>query len=57
VTTFVEKLIAEEHHLEAIAREGYEPATLPIVLGMIMLALSVIIGLALGVSLLVYYLS
>jgi len=57
MTTFVEKVIAEEHHLEAIAREGYEPATLPIVLGMIMLALSVIVGLALGVSLLVYYLS
>jgi hypothetical protein len=57
MTTFVEKVIAEEHHLEAIAREGYEPATLPIVLGLIMLALSVIVGIALGVSLLVYYLS
>jgi len=57
MTTFVEKVIAEEHHLEAIAREGYDPATLPIVLGMIMLVLSLIVGLALGVSLLVYYLS
>jgi hypothetical protein len=57
VTTFVEKVIAEEHHLEEIAREGYEPATLPIVLGGVMLALSVIVGLALGVALLVYYLS
>jgi hypothetical protein len=57
MTTFVEKVIAEEHHLEAIAREGYEPATLPIVLAMIMLVLTVIVGLALGVSLLVYYLS
>jgi hypothetical protein len=57
VTTFVEKVIAEEHHLEEIAREGYEPATLPIVLGGVMLALSVIVGVALGVALLVYYLS
>ena len=57
MTTFVEKVIAEEHHLEAIAREGYDPVTLPIVLGMIMLVLSLIVGLALGVSLLVYYLS
>jgi hypothetical protein len=57
VTTLVEKAIAEEHHLEGIAREGYEPATLPIVLGGIVLALSVIVGLALGVTLLVYYLS
>jgi hypothetical protein len=57
VTTLVEKAIAEEHHLEEIAREGYEPATLPIVLGGIVLALSVIVGLALGVTLLVYYLS
>ena len=57
MTTLVEKAIAEEHHLEEIAREGYEPATLPIVLGGIVLALSVIVGLALGVTLLVYYLS
>jgi hypothetical protein len=57
VTTLVEKAIAEEHHLEEIAREGYAPATLPIVLGGIVLALSVIVGLALGVTLLVYYLS
>jgi hypothetical protein len=57
VTTLVEKAIAEEHHLEEIAREGYVPATLPIVLGGIVLALSVIVGLALGVTLLVYYLS
>ena len=42
MTTFVDKLVAEEHHLEEIAREGYEPATLPIVLGLIVLALVVL---------------
>ncbi len=57
MTAIVEKLVAEEHHLEEIARDGYAPATLPIVLGGIVVALSVIVGLALGVTLLVYYLS
>ena len=56
MTTFVEKLVAEEHHLEEIARDGYAPATLPIVLGGIVAALIVIVGLALGVTLVVYYL-
>ena len=55
MTTLVEKLVAEEHHLEDIARDGYAPATLPIVLGGIVLALIVIVGLALGVTLAVYY--
>ena len=57
MTSLVQKAIAEEHHLEEIAKDGYAPATLPIVLGAIMLALSVIVGLALGLSLAVYYLS
>ena len=57
MTTFVDKLVAEEHHLEEIAREGYEPATMPIVLGVIVIALVVIVGLALGVTLAVYYLT
>ena len=57
MTSLVERAIAEEHHLEEIARDGYAPATLPIVLGAIMLALSVIVGLALGITLLVYYLT
>ena len=57
MSTLVEKLVAEEHHLEDIAKDGYAPATLPIVLGGIVLALTVIVGLALGVTLLVYYLS
>jgi hypothetical protein len=57
MTAVVDKLVAEEHHLEEIAREGYEPATLPIMLGVIVLALTVIVGLALGVTLAVYYLS
>ncbi|HZQ80489.1 MAG TPA: hypothetical protein VFB25_00780 [Gaiellaceae bacterium] len=57
MTTFAERLVAEEHHLEDIARVGYEPATLPIVLGAIVIALTVIVGIALGVTLAVYYLT
>lgn len=57
MTAIVDKLVAEEHHLEKIAKDGYAPATLPIVLGAIVVALSVIVGLALGVTLVVYYLS
>jgi diacylglycerol kinase len=57
MTAFVDKLVAEEHHLEEIAKDGYAPATLPIVLGGIVLALFVIVGLALGVTLAVYYLT
>ena len=57
MTTLVEKAIAEEHHLEEIARDGYAPATLPIVLGGIVLALTVIVGLALGITMAVYYVS
>jgi diacylglycerol kinase len=57
MTAFVEKIVAEEHHLEEIAKDGYAPATLPIVLGVIVAALVVIVGLALGVTMAVYYLS
>ncbi len=57
MTSIVQRAIAEEHHLEDIARDGYAPATLPIVLGGIVLALLVIVGLALGLTLVVYYLS
>lgn len=57
MSSLVQKLVAEEHHLEDIAKDGYAPATLPIVLGGIVLALIAIVGLALGVTLLVYYLS
>ena len=57
VSALVEKIVAEEHHLEEIARDGYAPATLPIVLGGIVAALTVIVGLALGITLAVYYLS
>ena len=57
MTTFVEKLVAEEHHLENIAKDGYAPATLAIVMGGIVAALAVIVGVALGITLLVYYLS
>ena len=57
MTAFVDKLVAEEHQLEEIARDGYEPATLPIVLGGIVLALIVVVGLALGVTMAVYYLT
>jgi hypothetical protein len=57
MTSIVQKAIAEEHHLEDIARDGYAPATLPIVLGVIVLALTVIVGLSLGLTLAVYYLT
>jgi hypothetical protein len=57
MTAIVDRLVAEEHHLEEIVQDGYAPATLPIVLGGILLALIVIVGLALGVTLAVYYLS
>ena len=55
MTSLVERAIAEEHHLEEIARDGYASATMPIVLGGIALALLVIVGLALGITLAVYY--
>ena len=55
MASFVERAIAEEHHLEEIAKDGYAPATLPIVLGAIFLALIVIVGLALGITLAAYY--
>lgn len=57
MTSLTHRLIDEEHHLQEIARDGYEPATMPIVLGGIMLALMVVVGIALGVTLAVYYLS
>jgi len=57
MTAFVDKLVAEEHHLEEIAKDGYAPATLPIVLGGIVLALVVVVGLALGITMAVYYLT
>ena len=57
MTAFVEKLVAEEHHLEEIARDGYAPATMPIVLLGIIVTLSVIVGTAIGVTMAVYYLS
>jgi hypothetical protein len=55
MTSLMQKLVAEEHHLEDIARDGYAPATLAITLAGIVLALVVIVGLALGVTLIVYY--
>ena len=57
MTTLVDKLVAEEHHLEEIAKDGYAPATLPIVLLGIVVALLLIVGAALGVTMAVYYLS
>jgi len=57
MTSIPGKIVAEEHHLEEIARDGYEPATLPIVLGGIVIVLAVVVGLALGVTLAVYYLA
>jgi hypothetical protein len=57
MTAFVDRVVAEEHHLEEIARDGYAPATLPIVLLGIVIALFAIVGIALGVTMAVYYLS
>ncbi len=57
MTSLMHKLVAEEHHLEDIARDGYAPATLAITLAGIVLALVVIVGIALGVTLVVYYLA
>ena len=57
MTSLMQKLVAEEHHLEDIARDGYAPATVAITLAGIVLALVVIVGLALGVTLVVYYVS
>lgn len=45
------------HHLEDIAADGYAPSTVAIVLVGIFLALTVIVGVALGVTLAVYYLA
>ncbi|HVV58888.1 MAG TPA: hypothetical protein VHC45_11045 [Gaiellaceae bacterium] len=53
--SLVQRAIAEEHHLAEIARDGYAPATLPIVLAATILALLAIVAVALGVSLAVYY--
>jgi hypothetical protein len=53
----VEKAIAEEHHLEEIARDGYAPSTMPILLVAITAALTVIVGVALAIALLAYYVS
>jgi hypothetical protein len=53
--TLLQKAIEEEHHLAEVARDGYSPVTLPIVLGLIVLALTVIVGLSLAVSLIAYY--
>jgi hypothetical protein len=55
MTTLVEKIIEEEHHLADVARDGYAPATMPIVLGGIVLALIVIVGLMLTISMAAYY--
>ena len=57
MTAIVDKLVAEEHHLEEIAKDGYAPATLPIVLGFIVAALTLIVGVAVAIAMSVYYLS
>lgn len=51
----MQRAIAGEHHLADIARDGYQPATLPIVLGAIVLGLLAVVGVALGLSVAVYY--
>jgi hypothetical protein len=48
-------MLARLHHLEEIASDGYAPSTILIVLAGIFAALTVIVGLALGVTLAIYY--
>jgi hypothetical protein len=55
MTALMQKVIAEEHHLEEIVADGYQPATLAVVLAAIVLAVAVLVALALGVTLAVYY--
>jgi hypothetical protein len=55
--TALHRMSVELHHLEDVAADGYAPSTLAIVLGGIFVALTVIVGVALGVTLAVYYLS
>lgn len=55
--TALHRMSVELHHLEDVAADGYAPSTLAIVLGGIFVALVVIVGAALGVTLAVYYLS
>ena len=55
MTSLIHKMVEEEHHLEDIARDGYAPATLAITMAGIVLALIAIVGVALGVTLVVYY--
>jgi hypothetical protein len=51
------RVSAEMHHLEDVAADGYAPSTIAIVLAGIFVALTVIVGIALGVTLAVYYTS
>lgn len=53
----VHRVSVELHHLEDIAADGYAPSTLPIVLAGILVALTVIVGISLGITLAVYYLA
>ena len=52
----LQRAIDEEHHLADIARDGYQPAALAIVLAATVLGLLAIVGIALGVTVAVYYL-
>jgi hypothetical protein len=49
------RLTTTMHHLEEVAADGYAPATLGIVLAGIFAALTVIVGVALGITLAIYY--
>lgn len=51
----VDRLVAEEHHLADVARDGYDPQTLAIVLGAIVVALSAVVAVVLGISFAAYY--
>jgi hypothetical protein len=53
MTNLIQRLAAGEHQLEAIARDGFVSATIPIVFGGIVVALFAFVALALGMTLVV----
>jgi hypothetical protein len=54
-TTFAQRVMYEQRHLERIARNGYASVTLPIVFGGVVLSLLALVGFALALTLIVAY--
>lgn len=53
----MQRAIVEEHRLVDIARDGYAPSTLAIVLAATILALLAVAAVGVGLSVAVYYLA